>query len=149
MILPRDPATWDAAAFDAACNVMADEADHEESLLRGSLFGSLLVSREAFKRYCLVIGYPLPPFWFGARSRQVVTLKARRDCANWLGERVAAGPKPASKAALWHEAKTKFAGLSERGFLEIWTKTVPAEWRAAGAPAGSRDSKLRKAASRR
>ena len=145
VFLPRDLASWDAKVAEAACAALALVDPETYSLEFRTVLRMRTISRVEFERYCLTKGFPLPPFWFGPRRRRTATAKAKSDCRRWLKELVAAEEKPAPKAMLWREAKTKFPHLSERAFEEVWDELVPPHWRAAGAPKGPRHAGDRRA----
>jgi hypothetical protein len=149
IVLPDDFDHWDAAVIEAASAKLAFALLEDYSQPFLVLLMMQTATRAAFERYCLAKRFTLPQFWFGRRSQKVSSAKARSDCHIWLKGLVAAGPKHASKAALWREANKKFPHLSERGFEEVWARTVPAEWRSAGAPKSARASGRSRSARRR
>lgn len=57
---------------------------------------------------------------------------AERSCAAWMQTLVDNGCIPSSQDALWADAHERFPGLSNRGFLRIWTSCAPEKWKKPG-----------------
>jgi len=61
------------------------------------------------------------------------TVGVETQCKGWIRERVARGPEPRSRDALFAEAQRQFGPeLSERGFLRAWQEVAPDQWKRAG-----------------
>lgn len=59
------------------------------------------------------------------------TIKGEKDCRRWMKERAAVGPPPATKKAMFDEAKRRFS-VSWRDFHRVWAEVAPMEWRRPG-----------------
>lgn len=64
----------------------------------------------------------------------VSSSRAKHLCEKWLVEISGPGQPRQRKDDVWREAKSKFSGLSKRGFDIAWTNSVPDEWKKSGAP---------------
>ena len=57
---------------------------------------------------------------------------AETQCGRWLTE-LSVGSKPASKDAIYQEARARFGeGLSRRAFERQWSRAVPDDWKQPG-----------------
>ena len=130
--LPPHPAQWTDPMLEAAYQCLAElRLEDFNDLVMPSLWG-LTVRKDDFGRYCELMGYPKPPFWFAPVSRSVSTAGSERRAEDWLGRQVKAGKKK-SKAEYRREVYEGFK-LSPRAFDRVWKKVVPPEWRTPGAP---------------
>ncbi len=68
-----------------------------------------------------------------AKTAFAGTFKAETDCQKWIAQKAAAGETPASRSALYSEARARFGNkLSQRSFDRAWTAAAPEEWKKPG-----------------
>jgi hypothetical protein len=104
-------------------------------LVMPALWG-LTVRKDDFGRYCDLMGYPKPHFWFAPVPRSVSTAASENRAEAWLGRQVKEGK---SKAEYRQEAHEHFE-LSARAFDRVWKEVVPPQWQAPGAPKKRRNA---------
>ena len=84
----------------------------------------------------------------GARGRstsKAATAGAETRCRTWLKNFVAAGQRPASRAAVFRTAKTAIGPtLSEKAFLRVWRAEAPQEWKLPGVRGAKRSESIRR-----